>query len=128
MSLSKAGMTAAALVAVAAFTGCSLDGDSERATVQQILSASAAATTTPAAKTTTAAVPAQLRHMTCEQILGLIAADAALNKADSTWTPAKFVEGLISTAQSAPGWEARPPAERDAYLDGSRDALTGSCP
>ncbi|MFI6165952.1 hypothetical protein ACIBCN_04115 [Nocardia sp. NPDC051052] len=129
MSLSKVGMAAAALFAAAALTSCSLDGDSERATVQQILSASAAAAaTTPAATTTTAAVPTQLRHMTCEQVLGLIAADAALNKADSTWTPGKFVEGLISKAQSSPRWEDRSPEDRNAYLDGSRDALTGSCP
>lgn len=129
MSLSKVAMTAAALVVLAALTGCSLDGDSERATVRQILSSSAAAAsaTTPAAKTTTAAVPAQLRHATCEQVLGLIADAAALDKADSAWTPARFVEGLISTAQTSPQWETRSPEDRNAYLNGSRDAVTGSC-
>ncbi|MEU7145078.1 hypothetical protein ABZ942_36940 [Nocardia sp. NPDC046473] len=122
-------MTAAALVTLAGLPGCSLDGDSERATVQQILSASAAAAaaTTPAAKAATAASPARLRHTTCEQVLGLIADAAALNKADSTWTPAKFVDEFIGKAQTSPQWETRASEDRNAYLDGARDALTGSC-
>ncbi|MEV6559357.1 hypothetical protein AB0M22_26825 [Nocardia sp. NPDC051756] len=119
MSLFKVATTA--LIAAATLTSCSIDGDAERATVQQILSASAAAAaTTPAAST-------QLRHTTCQQVLTLIADATSRNKADSTWTPAKFVDELITTTQSSPEWQTRSPEDQRAYLTGSRDAQTGSC-
>ncbi|MFF3227023.1 hypothetical protein ACFYV7_29795 [Nocardia suismassiliense] len=133
MSLSKVAITAATTIAVAALTGCSNSGDQERAAVQQILSATAVTTPAATATTTAAVLPAPpesnsaLRRTTCEQTLGLITEATPLNNADSTWTPQKFVEGLVSTTQTSPKWKTRSQEDQNAYIDGSRDALTGSC-
>ncbi|QLY31829.1 hypothetical protein H0264_05835 [Nocardia huaxiensis] len=110
----KTAVALALPLAALTLTACGTSSDTTAA-------APVSASTTAAA---TGSTPAALRESTCRGLLATVA-QYRTSGGDSAVT--KAVEEAIAALPATPEWTSLNDTERQATIDGVRDAATGSC-